>query len=154
MNIILVVFLIAIWAWIARSLVDVEEGTEFVVNTTEFTEVQPPKTSYTLKLNYRDPFLGKTRRAYVNKQTGTTTPKAVKPGSVKTQPWPSVAFYGCIKKPEYAQALGVMKVNAKSVLVSKGQQLEDIRVISIAVDSILLELNKERRWFYANKTSV
>jgi hypothetical protein len=102
-------------------------------------EDQWPDT-FSIKANYRDPFLVSTP---LKKIVTQLPPKKVNPPPVPAKPWPELSYGGMIRNEKTNQQLALLTINGRSELVSAGKVYEELEVKKIFKDSIQLGFGKE-----------
>tara|TARA_B100000508_G_scaffold141096_1_gene146805 strand:- start:25658 stop:26161 length:504 start_codon:yes stop_codon:yes gene_type:complete len=107
------------------------------------------------KLNYRDPFLGKVSfhnsiQPKRNSSTQAETNRVPSNGQIKqpTLEWPSISYHGFVKVHGNSSSMVILKVDNRLVQINEGDSYESVLKVKRAYrDSILLEMNGERRVF-------
>ena len=114
--------------------------------------------SYTLSLNYKDPFLRETEKTTRhfdtgnnNQDNGSSTNTVKKQAApVKTQiisvpkPLPDVKYLGLIKNSTSGLATALISVNGQSHLIKPNETIEGILFKSFNNDSLVAKWGKER----------
>lgn len=110
----------------------------------------------TLKLNYRDPFLGKTYQPRkVNNQPKNDNinraPSRVNQINKEkvVKKWPQITYHGFVKVIGSKQGTVLLKVGGRMHKIREGEVINDELVISkVYRDSIKVTWNKEAKTFY------
>ncbi|PCH67344.1 MAG: hypothetical protein COC01_06030 [Bacteroidetes bacterium] len=121
----------------------VSDGEELLVSNNvvvEKTAIIQKAETFTIKANYRDPFLDKVFKSRVVK-------KVVK--AVKKQPviWPKIEFKGVFKKPNSSDLLGIISLNDKEEIAQKGATIDEVKIISINQNEIKINFKGESKKF-------
>lgn len=95
-------------------------------NLVKFEPNPPPKKdTFTVKANYRDPFLGKLQKS-VPKKTNKSKTKQVKP----VVQFPQIVYNGMVAPKELGkQALFLLTINNKQQLLSIGKDVEGVKLL-------------------------
>jgi hypothetical protein len=113
--------------------------------------------SFSLKLDYRDPFLSKTyssrqptARSVEEPQQMASTPKSVQPAppNVPTIEWEAVAYHGLVRESGGGPALGLMRFKSRTHNIRPGDNIAGFDVLSFGRDSLVLGHEKERRTYF------
>lgn len=111
--------------------------------------------SLTLQLNYKDPFLKNTLSYSSDVETElpkeNTASVSVEKPKANSVFWPSIKYFGLVKKKGADKEIGLISINGQSHIVSKGQALEGLLVKEFYRDSILLVLGKDSRFITKEK---
>lgn len=112
-------------------------------------------STYTLKLDYADPFL-KNRRPLTRVQPTTnpqpTPAKPVKPKVMKTVTklpvkWPNIVYRGLISSKK-GKSIYLLEVDGASVLMTTGEYRDQLRLVKVYTDSVRIEYKgDEKRTF-------
>lgn len=151
LNIILLVFMTIIWGLVGRRLFLNANATAPDVVT---AQVQPTTTykaiakdTFSLEHLDRDPFLGVVRNYTV---TTTKSTKKGNPVPTKKGPpgikWPTVNYYGLVKKASSKQPLALLKINNKTHYVKARDVIEEVKILTVTRDSIALQFRKEKKY--------
>lgn len=105
---------------------------------------EKPETK-TLALNYPDPFLKGIRNT--SRKRPDNIPKRSPQKKVIPVNWGSVTYNGFIKNQKNARKIALLNVNGKQYLAGKGEEFQQMSVVSIQQDSVLLEKESSRKWF-------
>lgn len=107
------------------------------------------KDTFTLKCNYRDPFLSKTVAQYSEpKKQQSGNIKVIKPvinPVVKTVPWPDLKYCGLIQNLNSTNKTGLLRINKKEYVVTENQIVKELSIVKIYTDSLTVQLNEEKR---------
>jgi hypothetical protein len=112
-----------------------------VLSNIKDTVVVPPP-----KCNYPDPFLkplGQSLKSSVPEKEEEDVNKVLN----RVVRWPRIEFLGTVKSRKSHSPLGVMKIGNDEYLVREGNEQMNIKVFYISVDSIGLELQRDKRFF-------
>ncbi len=126
---------------IAPSAMKIEQEEGFMIDT------------FALKLNYRDPFLGKTiairseNNTEFVKQINSSIPKSltVTPSVI----WPSITYGGLIKNKNSDKQFGFVQINGQVNIMKVGDVINEVTLTKILKDSIEVKFGKQKR-FIAN----
>jgi hypothetical protein len=113
-------------------------------------EAKDKTDTFSLMLNYRDPFLGKNDVKPV--VTNYTGPKNIIPAKAPVLPvvnhWPQIKFSGTIKNNKSNKTIALLTVNGQSLLLSQGDKfLEQFTLSKTTADSVEITLLKEKKIF-------
>lgn len=107
------------------------------------TIVSSPDT-FSIALNYRDPFLGKT---YSDKPSAAPIKKReTNPKPIVQLNWPSILYGGMIKNKASNKLQAIIQINGQSHLMKAGDVVAGIILKSISKDSIGVAMDKENRF--------
>jgi hypothetical protein len=142
----LVILIAGIWGVILYRIFNFSSSPD---NNTELqasfvSPVLNPNTAdtFSISLNYRDPFLGKTEAPVQNKkQKPVPIPEKV----VEPTKWPSISYGGMIKSRKSNAQLCMVMINGQSNFMKEGDAIADIQLKKIYKDSIELMFQKEKR---------
>ena len=110
------------------------------------------KDTFRLTVPERDPFLGTIARKKQIKPV-TSIKKQAKTNTVKTVSnitWPRVQFLGYVKSGSSKLKLGLVRVNGTLKRVRKGDEVSELKVISISDAEITMNFNGENKNFKKN----
>ena len=130
-----------IWGAVIRSVVTFSEPAQPAADITGAREIPAVVlTDMELLLNYRDPFLG-------SSVAGIDEPPAAEKSQAEIQPAPApetipFSYKGTIGKGKEIYAL--LDNSGVQETVSKGEEIEGFKVLSVTGDSILLQKEKKR----------
>lgn len=101
--------------------------------------------TFSIKGDYRDPFLGKRIIA--------SLPKKVQAAPVKPKPlpivsiinWPSISYSGIIKSQNSSKELALVKIDQKDFIMKTGDVTKGIELGTIFKDSIFVFYQKEKK---------
>ena len=106
--------------------------------------------TYQLKLNYKDPFLGKITKsrpsARRSNQNHKRSKRITNPHEKKN--WPDVEYGGRIRNQDSDKNIAILKINSQEQLVKELDELKGIIIKDIYKDSIRLTYNSDTRVFY------
>lgn len=146
LNKILITTLIIIWSAVGyktfyqkRTKFDSETKPE-VLETVKPIKID--KNKFEFRLPNRDPFLDESIKTKNKKQPTNTI---VQRSSLKKTAWPSISFYGFVKKEEGNKPLAIVKINDVVKKIRVGELIGKIKTEKIYNDSIILSINNERK---------
>lgn len=125
------------------------EAEAFSLDKTNLTKITPDTTdTFSLSLNYSDPFLKENVRSnYIPKSTSPTRKNShVKPTTIKNNPstpqvvWPKVKYEGLIKSNNNSTA--ILSINGATQFLKVGDSFNDVKVESITKDSVIVSYHK------------
>lgn len=132
---------------------DSDNSTPIAIDTSYFQETSVPTDTFSLSLDYPDPFLKRhlkyrpkppVRKKHTSKQK-KTTPKITKQPAQKIM-WPRITYEGMIRSDETNLAL--LQINNQSYIIALGKKEQNIHVKQLFQDSILLLYKDEEKYFY------
>ena len=140
---------IIIWSAIFYRIFFSLTRTDRISNIIESSSIEKkinkiPSDTFTLFINYRDPFLEKAVIADVSeKKNSRKLSKELKihPAIV----WPSVNYSGMIKNKKSNQQLVLIKINGQDNLMRLGDIAAGLKLINIYKDSLEVSFEKEKR---------
>jgi type II secretory pathway component PulC len=105
--------------------------------------------TFSLNLNYRDPFLGTT--GYSENIDNTKTPfdaqnffRAADAQQAATPiPWPTVTYHGIILNKKSGSRITLIKIDSKEQLLAEGQSVSGITLMKAYPDSGIFRYQKE-----------
>ncbi len=110
--------------------------------------------SYTLKLDYKDPFLKESKKEHLSEQSHyngiNTDRQPKKPMQVKTpvipvvKQLPEIKYLGLIKNSSSGLATALISVNGQSRLIKQNDAVDGIVFKSFNRDSLVAKYGKER----------
>lgn len=105
-----------------------------------------------LKLDYRDPFLGKNDilKTNIYPQGSVTRTSLISSRDVTV---PVSVYYGLVINPKNKKKTGLLMVNQKNYLVREGESVENEKVLKLYQDSVILMKGKLRRTVKKNQNS-
>lgn len=130
-------------------------ATEQQIQFSKFKSLKDSVT-YTLSLNYKDPFLRETERSFHSSEPGnnstTSTPSAFvkkEPAPAKTQPistvkLPEIKYLGLIKNSSSGLITALVSVNGQSRLIKPNETVDGVVFKSFNNDSLVAKWGKER----------
>ncbi|MEM7104362.1 MAG: hypothetical protein AAF502_14585 [Bacteroidota bacterium] len=110
--------------------------------------------SFTLFLNYDDPFRLTTKKnsSKVQKPIGKHKPvKRTIPKKAPSVKVPNFAFKGMIKNHRTGKQAGLISVDGKYLQLDKGEILEGIKLLTITRDSALISWNGTPKTIFRNR---
>lgn len=159
---ILIPLTVIIWGVIVyRIISQIRRNPEPVYNKTDMIDgfqSKQPSDTFTLKLDYTDPFLDRNlrgrpsiRSAYERQDNPVPAPatSVTKPQSTdQTVLWPVIRYGGIIENTDSKQEICLVNIDGINFLMSTGDTKEQVKLIKVYQDSIILELTRQRRTFY------
>ena len=144
----LIVVVLLVWGTIIYRIVNASGSDTPIVLSDNNTEIliaradeQP--ASFSLKLNYRDPFLG---TVTVSKSKSKTN---IAPKVQKVEPvinWPNVTYGGLIKNDNQNVKLAFVAVNGRSSIMKVGDSFLEVKLLANYGDSIQVEFENQKRF--------
>lgn len=103
--------------------------------------------TFSIVNNYRDPFLGKTITADVNKSVVVQRIKPAPIESVVKQPleWPAIIYGGMIKNQKSNKQFVLLQINGQANVMKQGDVKNGVELLVIFKDSIQVSFKKEIR---------
>ncbi len=157
----LVILTVVVWGAIIYRIIDHIHGSNDVprssllIPDTEplFSEID---TAYTLKLNYKDPFL-KGGNSYTRTATGTKKEPVRQSNNIRrriyqsNQPkvetkktdWPDIQFSGIILNEKTNEKLGLVQVKTESFLFRVNETRNEIQLLELYPDSVIVKFQNE-----------
>lgn len=118
---------------------DIPESLASMKNMKE--EPQEKEDTFSLLLNYRDPFLGK--------HGGVVNRPAIKASDEKTKvqkiQWPNIIYHGFIKNKSTKKVLALLEINGRESNIAAGNTIEGVSVKKIFKDSIIVAFKGEKK---------
>jgi hypothetical protein len=140
----LILAAIAIWGYLIYviytkffQVVDDSYYVDQVYNQPKTVEFQDD--TFTLKLNYRDPFLS---NSYTSSSINIGQSKPVENVS-----WPKIEFVGTIKNKDEEGEIAIVKVMEVEHFWRLNQKIGNLQLVNISQNKILVKNNKEKREF-------
>jgi len=153
---VLLVSVTIIWGLILyRIFIAIIPGAE---NLAEASPVQQPfeinnniniVDTFSIKANYRDPFLGNGLKhtskpvKSQKKSKGKKTHIPMRPD--KALAWPSVEFLGTIKNVKADKEIVILRVEGKGGLLNVGDTLNGVKIAKLLTDSVELSFKGSRK---------
>lgn len=129
------------------------ESETFSMGKTSLTKITPESSdTFSLSLNYSDPFLKENVRSNSISKSSTSTRKSgqVKPTTIKNNPstspqvvWPKVKYEGLIKNNNNSTA--ILSINGSTQFLKIGDSFNDVKVESITKDSVIVSYHKNSK---------
>ncbi|MBW8050715.1 MAG: hypothetical protein FVQ77_10360 [Cytophagales bacterium] len=149
----LIVLLVFIWGLIFYKIfVGVFDGSNnYVIANIQKKPVKDiiiTSDTFTIKANYRDPFLAQTYSnvAKKTKKKIVTKPVIKKPiEAVLPIRWPVIKYLGSIKNQKTNKEVAMININRKEKLISVGDTVTGIRLLKIYGDSVQVVYEKEKK---------
>lgn len=150
LNIILVPLVFALWIVIILKIFSFTRLKEYSENHTiagaEHSEIKDPIDTIRLLLNYSDPFDRNISGMAINNSILRAVPHNFFDHSPEA-PLPEIVFAGVIETDNSKNTVGLLMVNGRSVLVSRGDIVEGMQVINCWQDSVTLRFNRKNFTF-------
>lgn len=155
LSVVMITIVVAVWGMVIYKLVESffpkEEKVEIpVVNKNDYTIQKVQADTFSISLNYRDPFLHRSASASTNNNTPkkanstATAPKpAPQPSSIN---WPAIVYNGMIKNKTSNKLQAMIQVNGQSHLMKTGDAVAGIIIKSITKDSIGVAMGTEKKF--------
>lgn len=108
------------------------------------------KDTFKLEFSGRDPFLNTKpvrERVFKAKQSKVVSKKSSK-RVIASVMWPKIEYYGFVKSNSSKSELVVIKINSRLHKVRKNQEIDELRITQTWSDSIEIEFQKKKRFFY------
>lgn len=99
--------------------------------------------TYTLALDYPDPFLGKLQKPSLDKNKTQLTER-----KEKEVVWPEVIYSGCVQNND--KTIGYLVINREAHIVEAMAILAEMKVLGVEPDSIYLKYENEKKWIKKN----
>lgn len=109
--------------------------------------------TYTLKLDYEDPFLKNKRIVVHNPSPVNSKPTPKKPKVVKTVTklpvkWPVIVYKGLINNKKGNKAIYMLEVDGASLFMTPGEVRDELKLLKVYRDSVRMEYKgDEKRTF-------
>jgi len=109
--------------------------------------------TFTIKANYRDPFLGNIYasrnpiKKKVKKPLKKVTPKS-------TVNWSQVTYQGMVKNQKTKDVRAMLKINGQDQLMTKGNEADGFKLMKIYGDSVQVLSQKELKYIRLNKSDL
>lgn len=120
-----------------------EDSGQFIKSTTKhepFDQYLVKKDTFTLALNYRDPFLSNVNAPVEIPKTSLATQALQIPVKPFVPPpnWEMIRYSGYITNPVTKKLVSILTVNGKEQMVAEGESLEGVRLLKNKKDSVLV----------------
>lgn len=151
------IFLLAaalvVWGIIVYRLIvsfsDKSDGTIISNNHPTTSTKQMPDT-FSLLLNYADPFLASTTLSHQKIQS---TKPIVRSASIPKQekattPIPLVKYYGLITNKKTQKLVAIINISGKQYLAKQGEVINNITILKMYNDSILINYGQNKKWIH------
>ncbi len=154
----LIGLVVIVWGAIVYQIFDhvkgvdpIDSGLLAFQNDSTFSLVD---SSYTLKLNYKDPFLKggyvasttagpkaveNNSRSGIRRRIRQATPPPTKPAIV----WPEIVFSGIILNDKTNEELGLIQIGESSYLFREGETRKDLHLLNLYPDSVQVKFQEE-----------
>ncbi|MEQ9064061.1 MAG: hypothetical protein RIE58_07780 [Vicingaceae bacterium] len=106
-------------------------------------EIEVAGMSDTLLLNYRDPFLERSRRSVIHNTPGLTSKKQLQKAPAIIS-WPGVEYNGSIGSRNQ-EAMAMIKINGVEKILKAGVETDGLELNRIFKDSILVTYSGEHK---------
>lgn len=100
--------------------------------------------TFYLIADYPDPFL-KSNTGYRTNKTSKSRNSQKKNQKKKNIRWPNIEYKGLIKNQKTEKIVINIKINNKNMLMSEGEEMEQVMLLKIFNDSIITEFFTEKR---------
>jgi hypothetical protein len=158
---ILIVFVAAIWGIIIYKIFLVVNGPKNIAESsvidTKSDSKGQRKDTFSIIANYPDPFLKSERSSKptispINNENAQkqTTKNSTK--IVSQKKWPDIIFTGVVSNFTGNKSTILITINGSSIIMKKGDLINDVTLISIARDSIKLKFQDEYRYIKRHET--
>ncbi len=159
LRIILIIAVVILWALIFYKIYKTffgKSSTSIIMSdsTVLITEKSTLVDTFSLKLNYIDPFLKhEVVSAPDRKSKENLTPTKPKPNQKKQKDcvWEEIKFGGLIKNKEDNRHTALLKIKGKSFIVKENELIKDYLITRIYKDSITLKKENCLKTFYKAK---
>jgi hypothetical protein len=149
LNIILIPGTIIIWAIIIMKILSYSKNppTENYNIPNKQSGKDPISEEDTIKIfaNYRNPFSPTFSEMFTQSNTIKPIIKPVQNKISTNVSWPDIIYYGLIKNTKDGKELALLTVSKRTIIAEKNSENEDIRILTIANDSIKVKLHKETK---------
>lgn len=107
------------------------------------------RDTFELNATYRDPFGGALKNEVSTLETPVSPPVYTPPPKKAEIPWPSIKYYGLVKKTDSNSPLGIVRIDGIQLHLRKGETIfDDISIHAIGRDSIQVKYQKKVRTFW------
>lgn len=151
---ILIPLVIIIWGYAIFALIDITSSKQ--LNNNSLANFELPENidltqeSYTLILDYKDPFIRNLPTKPANDPIQSPEDKKEEVETEKPEkivPWPNLIYSGTIKNKNSNNEVAILNIDRNDVLLRKGDTFKDLQLIEVTSDSILVRFNKEEKYF-------
>ena len=97
-------------------------------------------TKFTLKANYRDPFLGNFLKLNPSYKGNKARKAKITPNV--TIPLPAITFLGLITNNQEKRKIGMLQINGVNHMVKQNDKIDDLTVKLITKDSVIIIFHK------------
>lgn len=124
-----------------------------VTTNQNFDISQKSGDTFTLALNYADPFYSHTPERSTAGDNPQTAEKPAEKARVVIEPpkprivWPAVLYKGVVLNEKHNSNSVIIIINGSTQILKKGDEVQGVRVISIGKDSIALRFSNQQRFF-------
>lgn len=107
------------------------------------------KDTFTLALNYRDPFLGGEPQSEIPVTTVPREPAGFVMNAIAAPPpvnWEIIRYTGYIMNPNIRRAVAIMNINGKEYMLSEGQKADGVTLIKSYRDSVKISYQSKTKF--------
>lgn len=145
LNIILIPLAVGLWIFIILRIMTYIRPQQEAEDSLEVyhpeEELIAPSDTFSLMLDYPDPFSrNPARNIDVNSNSLQASERFF--DRYPDAPLPDIVFTGMIEADDRAQTVALLKINGKAVLVSKGDTVAGMNVISFCKDSVRVRFSR------------
>lgn len=124
------------------------------VDLSPLSEAEQSPDTFSLRLDYRDPFLSKVyaSRSFApaavpapNSSAAVAARPQAPPPPVLEPEWKSISYHGLIKESGGDKALGLLRFKNRSYSIQAGDMVEAFEIKAMWKDSVLIRHEKEAR---------
>jgi hypothetical protein len=145
-NILLIGAVVFIWGFIVFKMIkhsefssinDIDSKEYFVDN-----HFKVLTDTFTIEANYRNPF----EPSGLNLHTVVNAQSTIKPIITEEKhmvKWPDINYFGLIENNKAGAQFGLISVNNKKIVIKQDDEVYDLKIISIYLDSIKVRLENE-----------
>lgn len=140
---------IAIWAFVFYNIFGKKDKPDndslHSANTTRLNNTtQQPVDTFSIKADYRDPFLDKLMAGDQPKSVSVIKAPSVKVQTVTA--WPQLAYFGIIKNQTGNKQIALLQINGKQSRMQLNQMAGEITLMKITKDSVQVKFGKEMKY--------
>ena len=118
-----------------------------VKNNKELTPIQTElkQESFNLLLNYPDPFLTNNASSKRKKSQQNKSVKNKLSQNKKAIKWPKISYLGALQNNASGIYSANLVIDGKSVILSKGNERNGVKLVNVCYDSVLLTFEKHTK---------
>ena len=113
--------------------------------------------TFTIKANYRDPFLDRNYRL-VTQSIGKTNisehRSGIAPKTVVPEVFPDIRYYGLIANAKNKRKVGLFKMSNKDLLLKEGESFNDLKITKLFNDSAKITYHKTKKTIKNHSTKI